>query len=489
MSIFPTTIPTLANQPFTLTDDGLGASNDYINTLMYEHINRGGAPIKIYKLMGLKEREIGISQSLTYITSKNLPMYESVNAIGNISGRYYKSFEKGVNIVGETFIGIDCGYIKLQNQRKYYSNDASYMIEVRSLIIKQDTTQLSRCLKVRIERSDDNISWKGVEIVSLDNNDIEKQYYIKASVPSRYWRIRPIQFNGGLDDRWILRKCVFSTKSNTTITNINLDHGILENRMRSYSQTPITIKAVYDPKDIDTEFNGFGLFQMNKQDVTIHFDSTVASLSRPIVIGDIIEFPFEGQYDTEMNMVKKMMEVTDVAWSTQGYTPGYKPLLQRVMLEPLTASEENKDVTKNLRDIIGTDLFPNSSVKQYLGIQPTETITDNIVNQSKMKVPQNGLNNQELSDLVTAPSSLMESDSLPSEGQPYTEGYTLPDKKDSQDGQYFRLIYKDLDIPAQLYKFSCSKKRWIFMEEDLRTYEDVAHPPTVQTLIKGKSPR
>ena len=263
MSIASTTIPTLTNQPFTLTDDGVGASNDYINTLMYEHINRGGAPIKIYKLMGLKEREVGISQILTYISSKELPVFESINAVGNIASRYYKSFEKGTNIVGESFIGIDCGYIKLQNQRKYYSNDASYMIEVRSLIIKQDFNALNRCLKIRVERSDDKITWKGVEIITLDNNELEKQYYIKSSVPSRYWRIRPIQFNGGVDDRWILRKCVFSTKSNTTITNINLDHGILENRMRSYSQTPITIKAVYDPKDGDTEFNGFGLFQMN----------------------------------------------------------------------------------------------------------------------------------------------------------------------------------------------------------------------------------
>lgn len=488
MSLF-SNIPTLNNPSFTLVNDGLDASNDYINTLMYEHLVRGGGPIRIYKLLGLKERETGITQALTYITSKELPFFESVNASGTNPTNYYKSYEFGPEVINKAFIGIDCEYIKLQNGRKYYSNNAPYQIEIRSIILQQDANTLSRVSKIRVERSDDGIVWKGVQIVNITPSSDPITYYVKQSAPSRYWRIRPIVFDGGVGDRWIVHKCLFTTKSGTDITNVNMDHGILENRMRSYATTYVEIKASYDPRDIDTEFNGFGLFNMNKQEVIIHFDSTARLLSRPIVIGDVVEFPFEGQYDTQMNLVKKLMEVTDVSWSTQGYTPGYKPCLQRVVLEPFTASEENKDITKALRDHIGTDLFPNRTVNQYLGLQKTEEITDTIVNQSKQKVPQEGINNQEFSEIVIAPAHLYESDALPSEGKFYDEGYTLPALNDAKDGQYFRLVYKDQDIPAQLYKFSCVKNRWLFMEEDLRTRDDVYKAPTNHTLEKGKSPR
>ena len=90
----------------------------------------------------------------------------------------------------------------------------------------------------------------------------------------------------------------FSTKTETHIGNLNYDFGTLENRMRSYDTNPIMLKAVYDPQEILTEFTGFGLYNQNKQDIVIHFMSTVGKLSRPLVIGDVIEFPFEGQYDT-----------------------------------------------------------------------------------------------------------------------------------------------------------------------------------------------
>ncbi|MCB1711109.1 MAG: hypothetical protein KDH96_01085 [Candidatus Riesia sp.] len=479
-------IPTLNNPPYTLSDDGLQASNDYMSKLMFEHINRGGAPIKLFKLLGLKERETGILQEYVYISSKSLPCYEPVFLRGN-TVNFYKSKETGINITTDCYIGIDCGYIKLKNGRKYYSNDASYQIHVRSFTLQQSEFSQNRITKCKVERSDDGVNWKGVQIVSLINDNLSHVYYIKESCLSRYWRIKPILFNGNNNDHWIVKKLLFSTHSNTAITDVNIDHGILENRKRSYSTDPIQLKVVYTPSNVDTMFTGFGLFNMNKQEMTIHFESTVELLNRPIVIGDIIELPFEGQFDTEMRLSKKLMEVVDVSWSTEGYTPGYKPLLQTVVMEPVTSSEENKDVVTKLKDAVGSQLFSN--VTEYLNVANTSTITDSINNESKEKVPQKGINNQEIDKSLVNQNHYLYGDALPPNGESYTEGYVLPDAKNATDGEYFRLLYKDLDIPARLYKFSCTKKRWLFMEEDSRTQQDVVKKPTNDTLLKGNSPR
>lgn len=479
-------IPTLSDPQYSLTTDGLQASNDYINMLMFEHINRGGAPIKLFKLLGLKERETGITQEYVYISSSSLPCHEPLLLRGN-THQYFMSKEIGAEIVTKCYIGIDCGYIKLKNGRKFYSNDAPYQIHVRSFSLQQSVEQKSRITKCKVERSNNGIDWNSVQIINIHDDELLHTYYVKESCLSRYWRIKPIIFNGNDNDRWKVNKMVFSTHSNTAITDINIDHGILENRKRQYATDSIDMKVVYEPRDVETVFTGFGLFNMNKQEMVIHFDSTVEKLNRPIVIGDIIEMPFEGQYDSEMKLAKKLMEVVDISWATEGYTPGYKPLLQKIVLEPVTASEENKDVVNILKDTVGSKLFNN--VTEYLNVANTQLITNSIENESKEKVPQKGINNQTIDSKYINQNHLLYGDALPPNGEDYTEGYSLPALKDSTDGEYFRLLYKDLDIPARLYKFSCVKKKWIFMEEDSRSHQDVIKQPTNDTLKNGQSPR
>lgn len=475
-------IPTFTPSSYSLTDDGVQGSNDYIDALMFEHINRGGAPVYVFKLLGLKQRETGITQAPTYIASKQIPRYELINASNN-SGSYYKSFEKDIDIISNCYVGVDYGYIQLQNKRKFYSNDASYLVEIRSFTINQ-----TGVTKVRVERSEDGINWVGVQALNITNGT----YYIKQSVPSRYWRLKPIAILSSTTSvQWIINSLQFSTKTETHIGNLNYDFGTLENRMRSYDTNPIMLKAVYDPQEILTEFTGFGLYNQNKQDIVIHFMSTVGKLSRPLVIGDVIEFPFEGQYDTEMKLVKKFMEVTDVAWSTQGYTPGYKPLLQKITLEPFIASEENKDITKKLKETVDkSELFPNPTVMQYLKIQPTSEISESINAQAVRDVPQHGINNQNIDDKYVNETFYQQDDAMPQNFALYDEGLALPSAADAKDGQYFRLIYDPkLELPARLYKYSCIKKRWMFMEEDLRTAYDNIRPEIHHNIINGKSPR
>ena len=161
-----TNIPSLTNPTYSLTNDGLSSSNEYISMTMYEHIIRGGAPIYLFKLLGLKERESDTLFPLTYFSNKELPYFESTNASGRQPACYFKSFDKGLNVVANTYLGIDCSYIKLSNSRKFYSNNAVYMIEVRSLVIRQSENNNERASQFKVERSNDGITWISVDLIT-----------------------------------------------------------------------------------------------------------------------------------------------------------------------------------------------------------------------------------------------------------------------------------------------------------------------------------
>lgn len=463
------TIPTLVNPPYDIQLDGKKSTDSYTSALIREQINFAGAELLLYKLKGLKERLLTPYDKGFGFCSKEVPNFEPNNAF-TADGKVFHSYETGSDILKTCFLGYDFGPILSASGRNKYANNQPVLLEVTAIDIIQPEAN-RRVLKARVESSLDGINWKGISIVSMQDAADLQTIFIRESSPARMWRLKPLAFTGSVNDYWCVSKLHFRYQMPTNVTNYNIDYGIPENRSRSYDTNPIPFKALYTPTETTTEFNGFGLYAANKLELQVHFDTIVELINRPFVIGDIIEMPNEAQYDTSLNAIRKFVEVTDVMWSSEGYSLDYTPLVQKIVIEPLIASEENKDVTKQLKDHIGTQLF-DASKKSLMAAQNQTDVTDSIIAQSKTLVPQNGLNNSEQLESVTAPLSLYEEDALPPEGKEYSEGPTLPDIKDSKDGDYFRVVYGDLDIPARLYKFSCAKKRWIFMEEDLRGYYD-----------------
>jgi hypothetical protein len=74
-------------------------------------------------------------------------------------------------------------------------------------------------------------------------------------------------------------------------TNIQ-DMLFLENRDRKYDADIYTTRAIYNVSDNDFNLSQFGLFLSNDTIyMTIHINSSVKTLGRKILSGDVIEFP------------------------------------------------------------------------------------------------------------------------------------------------------------------------------------------------------
>ena len=66
---------------------------------------------------------------------------------------------------------------------------------------------------------------------------------------------------------------------------------------------------------------------------------------------------------------------------------------------------------------------------------------------------------------------------MPPNSEPFTEGNELP-TDNVKDGDYHRLTYTHIndDLPTRLYRYSGTKGRWIFMEQDRRAQLNSAIP-------------
>jgi len=228
----------------------------------------------------------------------------------------WQSLQTGTDaIIASSYIGYDFGAIKTnEGDRDRYSVATAVRKHIMAFSIKQSSNPLSRVTSARLERSDDGMKWYGVHVVKLPDDDCLNTILSRNSVPSRFWRLRPLEFTGGVTNRWgVTAFQMYHNYDPTSDYNIQ-DKIFLENRIELPSQTIFA---------------------------TMNFRQVVAALGRPLLVGDIIQLPSETQYSAELEPIEKWMEVTDTAWSTEGFTPGWQPTLIRAVLQPAYASEES----------------------------------------------------------------------------------------------------------------------------------------------------
>jgi hypothetical protein len=483
--------------PFQLTKN---RDSCFIDNVVNESLNIGGAEFNVYKLLGVHEqcKTVDATGKGKPLSSGAAPGFPASQAFDKFITEW-RSVQRGDGVVASSYIGYDFGEIKTNDDsRRLYGIETSIRKHITAIAIKQSANANNRVTRARIERSEDGRKWYGVAVVNFPDDDCLNTILFRDSVPNQYWRIRPITFNGGPTDYWGVQAIqMFHNYIATAEWNIQ-DKIFLENRDRDYAPEPMLIKGSYDLIDVQSELSKFGI-ELPSQTIyaTVNFSACVAILGRPLIIGDIIELPSEAQWSAEMRRILKWVEVTDVAWSTDGYTPGWQPTLLRVVMQPAFASQETQDIfgdlaEQELPDELG---LVDKGDGRHTHYQDYSDISQTIQAESKDMVPQSGRETSgtirawEQEEVETAaaqgvplqrigqnPKAVYTEDAMPPNNAPFTEGPEYP--QDPKHGEYHRLTYEGLskDVPARLYRYSSSKGRWVYLETDRRAEFDPNKP-------------
>lgn len=469
--------------------------------LVDEHLNIGAATVNVFKLLGVHEQGklLDVTGNGMAISGGDGPGYPSENAYNKLCGSW-RSPQRGPDVLTHAFLGYDFGPIKDdRTDSEYYGIKTFAHKHIATIRIQQGPNARNRATKIRVERSQNGSDWFGASIVTLQDDSALHQVSLKGSAASRYWRARPIAFNGGANDFWEVARLELHEYEETQLSNIQYDGGFLENRDRDYAELAIPIKMYYDLVDTQTQLTQYGLELDDQQlSFSVSFKQSVMTLGRPMVIGDILEMPSEIQYTPDLRAVHKYMEIIDVAWSTEGYTPGWQPTLQRIIAVPMLASQETMDITGNrpkVADAIGFLEIDDSNVTDL------STMNDRVLAQADLQSPQRGKDTHairtfsedeieaakavgiDIGKLNLNQRAVYVEDGLPPNNEEYTEGDAWPTSP--TDGDWHRLTYKSTDnlIPPKLFKWSGAKRRWIYAETDRRTQYNLLKPTIQESLL------
>lgn len=510
--------PTSADKtcaPFQLSTN---RDSCFIDNVVNEALNVGGASFRVYKLLGVHEqcKTVDVTGKGQPLSNGDAPGFPATQAFDTFITEW-RSLQKGDGVLASAYIGYDFGEIKTNDDsRQMYGIEAQLRRHITALAIKQSSTTENRVTRARVERSDDGQKWIGVTLINLPDDDCLNTITFRDSVPSRYWRLRPVEFNGSTGDYWGVQALqMFHNYTATHISNIQ-DKIFLENRDRDYADEPFTVKASYDLIDVQSELSRFGI-ELPAQTIyaTVSFSACVAIIGRPLIIGDIIEIPSEAQWSAEMRKILKWMEVTDVAWSTEGYTPGWQPTLLRVVLQPAFHSQETQDIfgdlaEREIPDELG--LVEGYGDGRDPNHQDYSDISQTVIAHARDLVPESGREftsqirawedeevqsfqeqagpyARSLQSIGLNPTAVYVEDAMPPNNAPFTEGTEFPDNP--AHGDYHRLTYEGLsrDVPARLYRYSQPKGRWIFLEKDRRAEFDPNEPRLQEFLVStGRRP-
>jgi hypothetical protein len=149
-------------------------------------------------------------------------------------------------------------------------------------------------------------------------------------------------------------------------TNIQ-DLLFLENRDRKYDADIYSMRGIYNVQDIDFDLSAFGLFLSNDTlMMTIHITSSVKTLGRKIMSGDVIEIPhLKDEYALNDYSValKRFYVVEDVNRAAEGFSQTWYPHLYRLKLKQIYDGQEYAEILdlpaeegseNTLRDLLST---------------------------------------------------------------------------------------------------------------------------------------
>ena len=293
-------------------------------------------------------------------------------------------------------------------------------------------------------------------------------------------------------------------------TNIQ-DMLFLENRDRKYDPDVYNMRAIYNVSDTDFNLSQFGLFLQNDTlFMTIHINSSVKTLGRKILSGDVVEFPHlidEYALNDYSVALKRYYVVEDVNRAAEGFSQTWYPHLYRVKLKQIYDGQEfseildlpaGDDANNTLRDVLSTfetEMQINNAVVAQAdadsaksGYDTSNLYTLQVDNQGRPELVTTDTNALDasqanlLADRVSQTPAregyqgYLLGDNIAPNGESFGSGIQFPNA--AQTGDYF--LRTDM-LPNRLFRYDNS--RWIKVEDGVRM--TLSNTDTRSTLKTG----
>lgn len=475
----------------------------YVSGLMAEALQIAGGPVNVFPLLGVHSQGSTIDQAQDgFPLSSGTAGGFNVQDAFNVNDAAWKSVQTGAAVLSApAYLGYDFGTKKAWGgTTERYFPAAPIRKRVATIKLRQGDVPETRALQIRVEASDDGVTWKRIDVIRVANTDQLVTLSVKPSSEYNKWRIIPTFFNGiTANEGWEVAELHLIEANQVSIDNIE-DFVLLENRDRAYCRSSVLLKAQYDLLDVQTELARFGVNLPQTYIFTVNFAMMVKELGRPIVVGDVVELPGEVQYDANLRPVRKWLEVTDTAWSTEGYTVNWKPQLFKFYAEPILPSVEHKDLLGVPGQVNATQSDDDVLLNGFLQNDIAYKAAEEIKQQATDAAPQDGADPQDVQSGMSLKAvkgsydgrDLYAEDALPPDGASYTVGDTLPDVGTITDGHYHRQTYTNVPIsirPAdRLLRWFADVQRWRVIEVNRRNTPE-SHKKTVSKIMSSSEKR
>ena len=285
------------------------------------------------------------------------------------------------------------------------------------------------------------------------------------------------------------------------------DLFFLENRDRKYDTDVYPMRGIYTVQDTSFDLSQFGMFlQTGTLFMTFHINDMVSTLGRKMMNGDVLELQHLLDYypldDTLPVALKRFYVVSDCQNAAEGFSQTWWPHLWRVKLNPLTDSQEYKDILDNIK-VDAPDWDPTNGNVSLGSVQSTietyQNVNNAIIKEAEKEVPLSGYDISHLyiksttpdgkypgdpvgvtadgnvtadSDSVSTDYAILSPQAVPEgyltgtglgpNGMPVTVGIAFPDSP--AVGDYaLRTDY----LPNRLFRYD--GRRWVKIEDNVRT--------------------
>ncbi len=186
---------------------------------------------------------------------------------------------------------------------------------------------------------------------------------------------------------------------NQSALNIQ-DLLFVENRDRKYDTDVYSMRGIYTVQDVTFDLSQFGMFlNTGTLFMVFHINDMVAALGRKLMPGDVIELMHLKDYypldDSLPVALKRYYVISDCNNAAEGYSATWWPHLWRCKINPLTDSQEYKDILNQIK--VDTDPLTGNTGNVTLGnvssiINKYIEINDAILREAETNVPYSGYN-------------------------------------------------------------------------------------------------